>query len=974
MNSCNSVLYLLAISFLASCSRDSEVVQNNDIHFTCGAEKVEGDKLVASNGVLLTGASARTSSKARTGKYSLKLSEENPYGYVYTLLNIKKGQVVTASAWKNIDATSGAVVIAPKGTKEGYVASGHIKERKGKWGKMDVMFIAQKDLDTVLVYAYNLDKKPICIDDFKVDAFFDTKKPKVVNKSQALYINIPKSAQDSLDRFKKVALQQGVISKDLKKYVRAYVRVNGEKAPVDLRIKGDWTDHVETDKVSFRIKMGDGYACKGLRTFSIQNPYTRSFLMEWFAHKMYENEDILTTRYNLVPVFINGKNTGVYALEEHFDKQLLESRHRREGPIMKFDESGVWQVHQYLKEANNYIDAPSFESAEISVFKKNRTKKNPVLFGQLQVAQTKMELYRLRHNDVGEYIDVETLAKFLALTELINGKHGLTWHNQRMYFNPITQRLEPIAYDCFMDANALLRDHQLLGLMESGEREYSALRTTLSDNNVRERYIYYLEKFSSKAYLNEVFKKFKKEIKAAEKLIQNEYPNVKLDEEFFEFNRKEIVKNLPELKSIEEVQQTNLEVSYNALPDDFIFTDIALKANVESFNVNGTVTVSMRNYHSHELEVVGYSIKRNKDSLIPISKVRLKKYGSGQIKTVVFPEKPRRIHYKAANCGDKVFRCNPEEWPMPKAVLETDITRVSAEPVNGVVTLRGHLSFGQDLIIPACDQLVIEAGTAIDLKNNAALISYAPVISKGTKSNPVTIKSSDKTANGFIVLSSDKSTMKYTNFSDLSTMNKNGWVLTGAVTFYGATVQLENCSFKNNHCEDALNTIRCKVDIKNCLVDNTYSDGYDADFCTGVVANSTFSNTGNDCIDFSGSKILISGCTIINSGDKGVSGGEDSELTVENCVVKGASIAVASKDKSKVTVRNLTIEKANIAFSAYRKKPEYGPATLIVESIGTNNAVDLHLLEKGSKLNYLTKTYVGKEKFDIDSMYAEFNK
>ncbi|MGY8927818.1 MAG: CotH kinase family protein, partial [Flavobacteriales bacterium] len=83
-------------------------------------------------------------------------------------------------------------------------------------------------------------------------------------------------------------------------------------------------------------------AYRGLKSFSIQNPNTRSFMSEWFAHKLFEKEDVLTTKYIFVPVIINGQKMGVYALEEHFDKQLLEARNRREAPIVKFDEEGVW--------------------------------------------------------------------------------------------------------------------------------------------------------------------------------------------------------------------------------------------------------------------------------------------------------------------------------------------------------------------------------------------------------------------------------------------------------------------------------------------------------------------------------------------------------------------------------------------------------------------------------------------------------
>ena len=97
-------------------------------------------------------------------------------------------------------------------------------------------------------------------------------------------------------------------------------------------------------------------------------------------------------------------------------------------------------------------------------------------------------------------------------------------------------------------------------------------------------------------------------------------------------------------------------------------------------------------------------------------------------------------------------------------------------------------------------------------------------------------------------------------------------------------------------------------------------------------------------------------------------------MIVKNCKINGAKIAIASKDKSNVTIYDITIEKAETAFAAYRKKAEYGPATLDVRSVKKNNANALYLLEKGSRLAYKNKTYFGKEKFDIDEMYAEFSK
>jgi hypothetical protein len=138
--------------------------------------------------------------------------------------------------------------------------------------------------------------------------------------------------------------------------------------------------------------------------------------------------------------------------------------------------------------------------------------------------------------------------------------------------------------------------------------------------------------------------------------------------------------------------------------------------------------------------------------------------------------------------------------------------------------------------------------------------------------------------------------------------------------------------------------------------------------------NSVFQSTGNDCIDFSGSEIDIESCQIIDSGDKGISGGEHSILTVRNCTINRASIGIASKDKSSVKVQGSHIESCDYAFAAYRKKAEFGPSKINVESSTLKNIQNTYLIEKTSEIKHLGKTNVGTEVFDIDSMYQEFSK
>ena len=966
------VLVVMAI-IVTGCSKPTIDVTDTKkpIHLYCDVEKVSGDKLLGKGKVEFNGASARSSKKSRSGKYSLQLNDNNAYGFEYQLKDVKKGAVITAEVWRNKEAKSGALVIGVDGDHLNSVSSGHIRETQGNWSKLTTMFVAEKDFKMVKIFAYNLQAEAVYFDDFKIDVYRNAKKPKVAKGDKALRIHIPSSAEDSLDTFQEQALRQGIISAEQKEYVQAYVEVNGERAPVELRLKGDWTDHLETSKVSYRIKMGDGFAFDGLRTFSIQHPQTRSYAMEWFAHQIFEQEDVLTTRYEMIPVFINGKNYGVYAMEEHFDKQLLESRKRREGPIMKFDESGMWAINKNTKACGKHVGAPAIQSAEITVFKKGRTKRTPTLYAQFLEAQSAMEKYRSGAENVGEYMDIEATAKYLALLEITGGKHGLTWHNQRFYFNPITQLLEPIAFDCFMELNLLVKNKDIVSLKHPDDEEYVMARGILKDDKLRSRYSYYLRKYSDPNFLKDMYKKLDKQIQQTEDLLAQEYPNVKISRDHFEFNRKWIRENLNQVKQVR--PEVTFKGYFPTLPENFIYTEIALKSNLEEYNADSSAQMSLRNYHSHALEVIGYTVKGDGIGMIPITPVRLEPFGKGNSKTVRFPVKPRRIHYRAANCGDSVFKCNPEEWPEAKE-RETKWNKQYREPKKSQVVLSGMQQINKGLIIDNAKGLIIEAGTEIIMGPGAYIVSYAPIKALGTKENPIIIRGTSEQTQGFVCLSQRISELEYVTFDNLGTMTEGNWRLTGAVTFYNGPVNLSNCVFRNNHCEDGLNTIRCSVNMSNCLVENTYSDGYDADFCQGRVAESTFKNTGNDCIDFSGSSCTIDNCTIINSGDKGVSGGENSNLLVTNCKIVGAKIAVASKDQSTVTVKVLNIVSSDIAYAAYRKKPEYGPAKLEVESELSNLATSLKLLEKDSKLIHLGKEYVGTKIFDIDAMYAEFEK
>jgi hypothetical protein len=967
---------------LTGCSDRNVYVADEDLVLTCDAEKMEGDKLVAGD-YLLDHGYTQSTDKARSGSHSVKLNNENQYGFSLEIQDVKKGDAILISVWRSMADASGTIVVTELDTEDAlFQQSDMIVKEEDGWGLMEAIFYAKEDYANLGIFLFNPESENAYFDDFSIHGYFNTSKPPA--NEEGLNLAIPQASLDSLTRYRERSINAGVIAPENKKYVDGSILINGEKVPIELRLKGDWTDHLESDKWSFRIKVRGGKSFNGLRSFSIQHPATRSFMMEWFAHKVYESEDVLTTTYTYVPIYINGENKGVYALEEHFDKQLLESRNRREGPIVKFDESGLWEQMLFAKENAVSYTCPTLLAAEILPFKKNRTYKSPALLNQFSVAQSHMERYRNHDKDVDVYFDIDAIAKYLALSDVLGGKHGYKWHNQRHYFNPVTNKLEPIAFDCYTDQSATqYYEPGLTGMPNEEGEEYALIEFLVSNPNVKYAYYQYLERFSNPKYINQIFDELKNEIEEVEALLGHEYPFCHLNKSFYERNSQFIRNSLPAYNTysfIEKREAQTKTVNYDKLGKNELHREIALKGYRQRRIDSTAYVIGVENFHPYAVSVFAYSAKSNKDSLIYLDKtIELDAYSdSSNYQEVVLSGVPHTLFFKAENCGQSIFSRKISKWHKA-TILHTPPTKPSGLVLlsyqNEMMLTKGNYTITQDVVIPKGRLFKIQEGVTINFKNGAGFISYSPVEMLGTESEPIIINSSDGSANGFTIFAKGKEvTMKHVQFKNMNTMHREHWSLTGAVTVYEGDVSMEFCSFESNQCEDALNLIRSSFKMRNCSVSNTSSDGFDADFCSGSVVDSEFSDIGNDCMDFSGSKVEVRSCRIKNAGDKGISGGEKSELDIRDCSIDGVNIAVASKDLSLVEIDKVEILNCHYGFAAYQKKPEFGPAKVIVKSIKQKGYKEMYLLEKGSELIYGNNHYYGKVKFNIDEMYAAFEK
>lgn len=273
-----------------------------------------------------------------------------------------------------------------------------------------------------------------------VDFFVDFEIEKLeLEIDQVDYEKIARDRQEALEL--SIHLSDGI-------YVPAKAYVNGEKFDTEVRLKGDWTDHMRGENWSLRIKVDDD-CIWGMSEFSIQDPNSRKGIGEYLIQEYYRNAGGVALRYDFVDVVINGTYMGVYAVEEGFTKRAVENSLKREGVIIKPNEDQLWEARAYYGVNSLYSE----EIVNYEPFSMNKTLKDDKLYNYAAYAINNINSVYTGDAIYSEVFDVNMFAKYYAILDLLNSYHGSMWHNIRYYYNPVTGLLEPVTFDEIIDSS-----------------------------------------------------------------------------------------------------------------------------------------------------------------------------------------------------------------------------------------------------------------------------------------------------------------------------------------------------------------------------------------------------------------------------------------------------------------------------------------------------------------------------------------
>jgi len=745
--------------------------------------------------------------------------------------------------------------------------------------------------------------------------------------------------------YREQALAYGFLVQHEESYVPAVIQLSDRRVKAKVRLKGDVVDHLEGDKWSLRIKITDDDAVFGMTFFSIQDPIRSSFAYEWAFHEIMRREGLVAPRYDFIDVTINGRPMGIYALEESFSKEMLEAHARREGPIIRFNE-------RFWIDEDKQVDI--LFASEVDAFQSGKTRAKPLLRQQFEVARDLLTGFRDQRLPLGQVFDVPKLATYFALIDLCNASHACRWKNIRFYYNPVTSLLEPIPYNAYSArsaAGARVAPAAWLG----GQRVYSPYHVAawmdafFQDPDFYDAYVKALARISQPEYLDQLLTDIGGALDEKLRILHKDYPA-------FEYSNDYLYKTANLIRNAVQPRVT-LTASWNphdvasAEPQLTVANTIVLAVSL----VDLVDTQTDARYPFPENSRLGpktMEVPQDVSVRLPDDAVdAFREFSDDRFVLRYHVVGMKEIYASPIHAGNGDETFGPAQLSSKDSERFRRLEMLAIDDARRTIEIRpGRWHINQTVVLPSGYQVSAGPGVQILFDTGASLISYSPVALHGTESQPITVSASEGTGNGLAIISaSARSEFRHVRFENLAEPRMGRWSVTGAVTLYESPATFNRCAFVGGRSEDQLNIIRSEFLVEDCRFESAASDALDIDFGKGEIRDCTFTRPKNDAIDSSGSTIRIAGCTIKGVGDKAVSAGEFSRVTVEDCTISEGVFGLVSKDLSELTARRVNITGAVTALAAYQKKPEFGPASIVLDSPADSLA---SLVEKGSWIEW----------------------
>lgn len=768
------------------------------------------------------------------------------------------------------------------------------------------------------------------------------------------------------------AMASGVLFADEQPWVTATVAVRDIGVPVQMRLKGLLEDHRNTDKWSYRISMRDEHAWNGMTSFSIQHPGTRGYLNEWLYLESIRREGLLAPRYDFTNVMFNGTNSGVFAVEEHVTREWLESQGRRDGIILRMDDTDIWRQYVTLGHHFGGVFPAGFTNLPVEEFHAKRVADDGELTAQRDAAVRLLIAFTTGEKTGSQVFDVEQTSRFLALHELWSSDHALGPPNARFYFNAMTGRFEPIAGDAESDFNRSAHfvslpihyhDHSDVGKSIFWAPLY------LQDLAAMEAFVRELTRVAQPQYLDELQAKVAHSESRYLAALRREYPQVQPPWDGLRRRQAQLRNMLAPPRTVlaygsHDGGKLRLEVA-NAL---------GLPVEVLAIQIDGQETIPVQAALA-ENDNVALTMNDRSSVILPLKqfdqRMRYARFAmpftrsAAQISADPTGQPTVRLRTRILGHDREVWAdvkmgrnllTVPEGIPASPTIDEALARYPFLEQTDdGALRIRaGTWDIAEDFVLPHGVTLQADAGTTLRFASHAAMLSRGPVILIGEPSAPIILEAAGESWPGLIVLNAKQpSSFRHVIVRNTRGIDRAGWRVPAGVTFHKSAVTIDQTHFLSAQAAHALHIDHAPFTLQQLHFNGCAFDGLHLSHSRGTITDSLLADIQCDAISTIATEVNLVNVTARHIGRHALACAEDSRIELNHFSIASARYGIISKDASFIVAQNLDLTDVQLGLAAYNHKPAFGPAAINAGRTRMNNVAQPCLVQTESwiKLN-----------------------
>ena len=238
------------------------------------------------------------------------------------------------------------------------------------------------------------------------------------------------------------------------RYVKGGILIDGRLKKAKIKYRGDFLYHWGWDKKSIRVKTGKGTLFGGLRTFNLQAPKKNQQLNNYLSLKLAEQMGLLTPRIEIVRLFLNGQDRGVYIFVEQPGETTLRNAQFMPGDMYRGEMIGKDQFSFLGKPKKlRLFDSPSYWD-KVAI----NNHYDPESLAPLEKLLMLVEDRKSGKSNalLGEIMDMEAWGRFSAFETLASSRHTSNSHNWRLYYDPWRGKFYPLRMgSCWMDVGSI---------------------------------------------------------------------------------------------------------------------------------------------------------------------------------------------------------------------------------------------------------------------------------------------------------------------------------------------------------------------------------------------------------------------------------------------------------------------------------------------------------------------------------------